>query len=186
MISREEQRLLLQLARKAIQTTLLKGRPLPGVQALSELLRGKRGVFVTLWMEGELRGCVGFPWPSKPLIESVQRAAIGAAFQDPRFPSLLWEELSHLEIEISVLSVLRPIKPSQVKVGVHGLLVRKGRRSGLLLPQVAMEYRWDKEVFLEQTCVKAGFAPGTSKEKIEIFSFEAQIFNEADTAASQA
>jgi AmmeMemoRadiSam system protein A len=180
MVSREDQQLLLQLARNAIQTTVQKGRKLPMVESLSPLLREKRGVFVTLWMEGELRGCIGFPFPVKPLAEAVQEAAVSAALQDPRFPPVRMEELSRVEIEISVLTPPKPTEPGRIQIGVHGLIARRGNRSGLLLPQVAMEYHWDKETFLQQTCVKAGLGPDDWKEKAEISSFEAQVFSESD------
>jgi uncharacterized protein len=179
MVSREDQKSLLQLARHAIQTTLQTGRRLPVVESLSPLLREKRGTFVTLWMEG-LRGCIGFPYPIKPLAEAVQEAAIGAALQDPRFPPVRAEELPSIEIEISVLTVPKAIEPRQIQIGVHGLIVSKGNRSGLLLPQVAMEYHWDVETFLRQTCVKAGLPEAAWKEKTDIFGFEAQVFSESD------
>ncbi len=179
MISSMDQKVLLELARHSIQTTLQKGRRLPVVESLSPLLREKRGTFVTLWME-ELRGCIGFPYPVKPLAEAVQEAAISAAFQDPRFPPVRAEELAQIEIEISVLTVPKAIEASQIQVGVHGLIVSRGNRSGLLLPQVAMEYHWDAQTFLEQTCVKAGLSPEAWKEKINLYAFEAQVFSEAD------
>ncbi len=179
MVSEKDQQLLLQLACYAIQTTIQKGRRLPTEESLSSLLREKRGTFVTLWAE-ELRGCIGFPYPVKPLAEAVQEAAVSAALQDPRFPPVRLEELSHLEIEISVLTVPKALEPSQIQVGVHGLIVSRGNRSGLLLPQVAMEYQWDAQTFLEQTCVKAGLPPDAWREKINLYAFEAQVFSEAD------
>ncbi len=180
MVPEKDQALLLQLSRNAIQTTARKGRQLPVVETLSPLLRQKRGVFVTLWKEGELRGCIGFPYPVKPLIEAVQEASVSAAFQDFRFPPVAENELSHLEIEISVLTQPRPIEPDQIKVGVHGLIVKKGNASGLLLPQVAMDYHWDPMTFLEQTCVKAGLPKTAWKKDCQITAFEAQIFCETD------
>jgi uncharacterized protein len=180
MVLDEEKALLLQLARNAIQTTVQRGRKLPAVESLSPLLREKRGVFVTLWLEGELRGCIGFPYPVRPLAEAVQEAAVGAALQDSRFPPVRPEELSRIEIEISVLTPPKPIEPRQVQIGVHGLIVSKGNRSGLLLPQVAMEYHWDAETFLSQACVKAGLPESAWKDKADLFSFEAQVFSEGD------
>ncbi len=184
MINEDDQRLLLQLARHAIQTTVQKGRRLPVVESLSPLLREKRGVFVTLW-EGELRGCIGFPYPVKPLAEAVQEAAVSAALQDPRFPPVRLEELTRIELEISVLTIPKAIKPSQIQVGVHGLVVSRGNRSGLLLPQVAMEYQWDAQTLLEQTCVKAGLEPDAWRGKINLSGFEAQVFGEADLKKKQ-
>jgi AmmeMemoRadiSam system protein A len=184
IVTMEDQKLLLQLARNAIQTTLPRGRKLPAVESLSTLLREKRGTFVTLWMEGELRGCIGFPYPIKPLGEAVQEAAIGAALHDPRFPVLRLEELVRVEIEISVLTVPKPMDPAKVKVGIHGLIVSRGNRSGLLLPQVAMDYGWSREAFLDQTCVKAGLPMGAWKQDAAVQAFEAQVFTEADVRGS--
>ncbi len=180
VVCEKDQELLLQLARNAIKTTVLKGRQLPVVHSLSQLLREKRGVFVTLWMEGELRGCIGFPYPVKPLGEAVQEAAICAALQDFRFPPVREEEVSRIEIEISVLTPPKEIKYDQLKVGIHGLIVSQGSRSGLLLPQVAMDYHWDTKTFLEQTCVKAGLPQNAWKEGAKLNAFEAQVFSEAD------
>jgi len=180
VITPQEQETLLQLARNAIHTTVRKGRQLPVVRPLSTLLREKRGVFVTLWKEGELRGCIGFPYPIKPLGEAVQEASVSAALQDFRFPPVTEEELSHLEIEISVLTPPHVIDPEKIKVGIHGLIVKKGNASGLLLPQVAMDYHWDAPTFLEQTCVKAGLPKTAWKKDCQILAFEAQIFTEAD------
>jgi AmmeMemoRadiSam system protein A len=178
--SEKDQELLLQLARNAIKTTVLKGRQLPVVHSLSPLLREKRGVFVTLWMEGELRGCIGFPYPVKPLGEAVQEAAICAALQDFRFPPVKEEEVSRIEIEISVLTPPKEIKADQVKVGIHGLIVSQGQRSGLLLPQVAMDYHWDSKTFLEQTSIKAGLPKNAWKDGAKLYAFEAQVFSEVD------
>jgi AmmeMemoRadiSam system protein A len=180
MVGEEDQKLLLSLARNAILTTLQKGRKLPPVESLSPILREKRGTFVTLWMEGELRGCIGFPYPQKPLVEAIQEAAVGAALQDPRFPMLRLEELARVLLEISVLTPPRPMDPQKVKIGIHGLIVRQGNRSGLLLPQVAMDYGWDREMFLDQTCVKAGLPKGVWRQKAEVLGFEAQVFAEID------
>jgi uncharacterized protein (TIGR00296 family) len=180
MVSETEKGLLLQLARNAIQTTVQKGRKLPMVESLSLLLRENRGVFVTLWMEGELRGCIGFPYPVKPMAEAVQEAAVCAALEDPRFPPVQAGELSQIELEISVLTPPKSISPEQIKVGIHGLIVTRGNRSGLLLPQVAIEYGWDAETFLSQTCLKAGLPQDAWKGKVSLYGFEAQVFNEDD------
>lgn len=179
MIPKAQQRTLLELARNAIQVALRKGPKPPAVEGLFPLLREKRGVFVTLWEE-DLRGCIGFPYPVKPLFLAVQEAAVSAALEDPRFPPLDLEELSLLQIEISVLTEPKPIEPEEVKIGVHGLIVRQGNRSGLLLPQVAMDHHWDAESFLSQTCVKAGLPPDTWKKRTGLFAFEAQVFSEGD------
>jgi len=179
MITKEEQKLLLELARHSILATLQKGRKLPAVESLSPRLREKRGVFVTLWSD-DLRGCIGFPYPVEPLVEAVQEAAVSAAIHDPRFPPVRSEEMSHISIELSVLTIPKEIEASQIKVGVHGLIVSKGNRSGLLLPQVAMEYGWDARTFLQQTCVKAGLPENAWMDKIKLMAFEAQVFGEED------
>jgi AmmeMemoRadiSam system protein A len=176
-VAEADQKLLLDLARNSIQTSFHRGSPMAPVEPLSGSLREKRGTFVTLWTEG-LRGCIGFPYPVKPLAQAVQEAAVAAAFQDPRFPPLAPEEWPQVGIEISVLTVPKSIDPSRIRVGIHGLIVNRGGRSGLLLPQVAMEYRWDAETFLGQTCVKAGLPSDAWKRGAEIFSFEAQVFGD--------
>lgn len=181
VITHHDKKLLVDVARSAMETTVKKGRKLPAVESLSPLLREKRGVFVTLWLEGELRGCIGLPYPVKALIEAVQEAAISAALQDFRFPPVREEELSRIEVEISVLTEPKPIGADEVKVGIHGLIIRQGGRSGLLLPQVAMDYKWDAKTFLEQTCVKAGLSPEAWKGKVQLLAFEAQVFTEAET-----
>lgn len=160
----------------------MTGRRPKKVEVLSPLLREKRGVFVTLLQEDALRGCVGFPYPTKPLAVAGQEAAYSAAFEDSRFPPLDPRELEGLEFEISVLSVPEPIKPEQVKIGVHGLLVKKGIRSGLLLPQVAFDERWSVEEFLSQTCRKASLSLDAWKKGAELLGFEAQIFGDVDLA----
>ncbi|MGH7739415.1 MAG: AmmeMemoRadiSam system protein A [bacterium] len=180
MVKEEDQKLLLDLARNAIQTTLQKGRKLPAVESLRPILREKRGTFVTLWMEGELRGCIGFPYPQKPLVEAIQEAAVGAAIHDSRFPMVRLEELARIWVEISVLTLPQPLDPEKLKIGVHGIIVRQGTRSGLLLPQVAMDYGWDSETFLDQACLKAGLPKGSWRRKAEVLGFEAQIFGEID------
>ncbi len=180
MVTPEDQLLLLQLARNAIQTTVQKGRKLPAVHSLSPVLREKRGVFVTLWLEGELRGCIGLPYPIKTVIEAVQESAVSSALHDPRFVPVRFEELAHIEIEISVLTLPKPILPEKVVIGVHGLIATLGNRSGLLLPQVAMEYHWDRETFLDQTCLKAGLPKDSWRDRAELLGFEAQVFSESD------
>ena len=179
MVSEKDQQLLLQLARYAIQTTIQKGRRLPTVESLSSLLREKRGTFVTLWAE-ELTRLHRISLSG----EALGRGGSGSRRQrrpaGPTLSPVRLEELSHLEIEISVLTVPKALEPSQIQVGVHGLIVSRGNRSGLLLPQVAMEYQWDAQTFLEQTCVKAGLPPDAWREKINLYAFEAQVFSEAD------
>ena len=118
---------------------------------------GIRGAFVSLHRRGQLRGCIGYIEAVKPLLQTVMEMAPAAAFQDPRFRPVQADELADLEIEISVLTPMRLIKsPDEIEVGKHGLYIVKGQNRGLLLPQVASQYHWDRQTFLEQTCHKAG------------------------------
>jgi uncharacterized protein len=148
----------------------------------SAILQEKRGAFVTLKKRGHLRGCIGYIKAVKPLWETVQELAVAAAFHDPRFPSLKAEELKDLTFEISVLSPLQRIKElEEIEVGRHGLYVVRGYNSGLLLPQVAVEYGWDRETFLTETCCKAGLSPQAWRDKeTEIYIFSADYFGDAD------
>ncbi|MBN2554006.1 MAG: AmmeMemoRadiSam system protein A [Spirochaetales bacterium] len=174
----KEKQILLKTAREAISARLEKRRP--RYPEPTEILKKKCGAFVTLHEHGSLRGCIGFVIPSKPLIETVAETAQSSAFNDPRFPPLTEGELKDIEIEISVLSPLRRIESvGEIEVGVHGIMLRSGFRSGLLLPQVATEYGWDRDTFLTHTCYKAGL-PGdcwrAADTEIEVFS--AVVFGE--------
>ena len=129
-------------------------------------------------IQGRLRGCIGHLVGGKPIYLTVAEMARAAAFEDPRFPALKLAEFDMLDIEISILSPLMPCPDSeQVEVGRHGLLIRKGGNSGLLLPQVATEWNWDRKTFLEQTCRKAGL-PSTAWREPDsrLFWFEAEVF----------
>jgi AmmeMemoRadiSam system protein A len=135
--------------------------------------------FVTITREGELRGCIGYMNPIKPLAEAVAYCAASAATADPRFPPVIAEELPHLRLEISVLSPLRVIEdPALVQVGIHGLFISQGGRHGLLLPQVATEFGWDRETFLRQTCLKAGLPADAWKHGAEIQVFTVDHFTD--------
>ena len=180
ILNESDQKALLSLARETVREGARAGRMPQGPDVATPLLKSKRGVFVTLHQEGALRGCIGFPYPVKPLVEACREAAFAAAFEDPRFPRVVEEEVDGLEFEISVLSPPEPIRPEDVRVGVHGLYFRQGSRSGLLLPQVATEYGWTAGEFLSQTCRKAGLPPDAWKAGGDLFGFEAQIFNETD------
>lgn len=150
--------LLLTLARQAIETYLHDGKRIhyPDEPWLKE----KKGVFVTLRKHGMLRGCIGYPEAILPLGEALIRAAISAATQDPRFPPVSIDELPHIKLEVSVLSPLEPVSSiDEVEVGRHGLVVIRGDHRGLLLPDVAVEYGWDRETFLAHTCMKADLEP---------------------------
>ncbi len=140
----------------------------------------KAGAFVTIEIDHRLRGCVGYIQSNEPLFDTVSKAAISAAMHDSRFSPLTKTELEHIELEISVLSPMSKVDdPGRIVPGEHGLMIESGYHHGLLLPQVATEYGWDRETFLEQTCVKAGL-PKNAWERPEsvIYAFTALVFNE--------
>ncbi len=173
----DEKTILHSIARDAIESRL-QGKPLPPLPALTPTLEQHRGAFVTLTKNGGLRGCIGLIQAVRPLASSVQEMALAAAFQDPRFPPLSSEEWPLIEIEISALTPFTQIKDfSEIKIGTHGLYIQKGPYSGLLLPQVATEYGWNREEFLQQTCLKAGLPPNAYKDSdAKIYLFSADIF----------
>jgi uncharacterized protein len=174
--SPDERRLLLDLAHRAIESALAK-KPLDSTPP-SEHLAEHRGAFTTLHVHSELRGCIGYVLPVSSLYQTIIDTARAAAFDDPRFQPVTIEEAAYLRIEISVLSPMRPIRPDDVVVGKHGLLVTMGTRRGLLLPQVPLEWDWDRESFLAQTCIKAGLAPDACQRGAELFGFTAEVFGE--------
>jgi len=172
---------LLRLARETIEGRLA-GETRPPTPPPPGPLTENRGAFVTLSKRGELRGCIGHVVGFEPLWRSVMENAINAAFQDPRFPPLEAPELPGIEIEISALTPLRPVEsPEEIQVGVHGVMIERGPFRGLLLPQVPIEYGWDRETFLDHTCRKAGLPPGSWRDpstRIEVFS--ADVFSEKE------
>lgn len=171
---------LLKIARKSIEARVL-GKPMPQFSASSPVLGEKRGAFVTLTEGGELRGCIGHIVATLPLYKTVSEMAMAAATEDPRFPPLTREELDRIAIEISVLTPLRKITdPEDIEVGRDGIYLEKGFNRGLLLPQVATEYGWDRYEFLDHTCRKAGLPAGSWREGATIQAFSAQVFNEAE------
>jgi AmmeMemoRadiSam system protein A len=174
----DEERFLLDLARRALDHYFRTGENLhPSVD--NPKFREKRGAFVTLKVDGELRGCVGYPMPYKPLAEAVAEMAVAAASQDFRFESLTPEELTRTRIEISVLSLPVPVKdPKAVEVGRDGIIVSKGFNQGLLLPQVPLEHGWDRETYLRHGCLKAGIGPDEWKKGAKLEVFTAQVFSE--------
>ena len=137
-----------------------------------------RGVFTSLHLVGELRGCVGYVLPICSLYRAVAETARAAAFDDTRFYPVTLEEAPHLEIELSVLTVPQPIQAEAIEVGRHGLLISMGGRRGLLLPQVPVEHNWDRTTFLEQTCRKAGLPLEAWKKGATIEAFTAEVFGE--------
>ena len=130
---------------------------------------------MTIKKNGNLRGCIGNIQPIMPLYQSVIKNAVAACSADPRFPPMKKEELKDIDVEISILSPLKLLKDvKDIQVGKHGLVIRKGAQGGILLPQVATEYGWDRETFLEQLCMKAGLPRGSWKDA-ELYSFTAEI-----------
>jgi AmmeMemoRadiSam system protein A len=178
-LSPADKQLLLQVARGSIASQL-KGKAAAPVEATSPVLKECRGAFVSLHRRGQLRGCIGYIEAVKPLLQTVREMAPAAAFNDPRFRPLQPDELADLEIEISVLTPLRLVKNlDEIEVGQHGLYIVKGLNRGLLLPQVATQYRWDRQTFLEQTCTKAGLPSNAWKDSgTQIFIFQAEIFTD--------
>ena len=174
-----QRRALLTLARAAIAARL-DNRPPPRLEIASGVLDEPRAVFVTLTLDGALRGCIGHVEPIEPLWQSVCSNAVAAAFRDPRFPPLAHDELDRARIEISVMSPLERLRdPSSVIVGTHGLIVERGHARGLLLPQVAHDLRWDRQTFLEHTCRKAGLDPSCWRDpQTVIFTFTVEYFEE--------
>lgn len=177
----QEKDLLLDIVKSTIDGKV-NNKNIPKITVDSATLQEKRGAFVTLKKRGHLRGCIGYIKAVKPLWETVQEMAVAAAFHDPRFPSLKPEELKDLSLEISVLSPLQRIKKiNEIEVGKHGLYIVRGYNSGLLLPQVAVEYGWDRETFLRETCYKAGLSSEDWMDKeTEIYIFSAEYFGAAD------
>ncbi len=180
-LTTKEKTLLLDIVKKTIAAKV-NNKEISKVTIDSATLQEKRGAFVTLKKRGHLRGCIGYIKAVKPLWETVQEMAVAAAFHDPRFPSLKAEELKDLTFEISVLSPLRRVANiEEIEVGRHGLYLVRGYNSGLLLPQVATEYGWDRETFLAETCCKAGLPPQAWLDKdTEIYIFSADYFGAAD------
>ncbi len=176
-ITFDDQKLLLQYARAVLRSKLYS-EPAPAVPHLASRLRC--GVFVTLKENGELRGCIGRLRSELSLCETVAEMAWAAASEDPRFMPVRKDELSLLKIEITLLSPLEPIEPKDIEVGRHGLLISAQGRSGVLLPQVPLEFGWDRETFLTQLCRKAGLSPDAWKSpSTSLFGFEGFVFSES-------
>jgi AmmeMemoRadiSam system protein A len=173
---------LLLKARRAIATAIgatPAADPIPGPESLipEDFLAG---AFVTLRMKGRLRGCIGYPEPERPLVEVVERCAVSAAISDPRFPPLSAAEWKDVDLELSVLGPIEPVQDIRdVIIGRDGLIAEFGRRRGLLLPQVAIEWKWDAVEFASQTCIKAGLPPDAWKKGAKLFKFEAEVFSES-------
>jgi len=189
-LSLEEGKFLVELARKTVEEYLKSKKRISVPENIPKKLLQICGVFVTINSvkngEKELRGCIGYPYPTTPLAQAVIDSAISSATQDPRFYPLSLRELGHVVFEISVLTppqlieVEKPSEyPNKIKVGKDGLIAERGIFKGLLLPQVPVEWKWDEEEFLCQCCIKAGLSPdGWLLEGTKIYKFQAIIFEE--------
>jgi AmmeMemoRadiSam system protein A len=178
LVTPEEQKTLLQIARESIIEAVSAGN-VGAKQTGSGNLLLKRGCFITIKMQGRLRGCIGIFTSDKPLHATVREMAIAAATQDPRFYPMVQEELGDFGLEISILSPLKKIESiEEIRVGIHGLYIEKNLFRGVLLPQVASEHGWDRITFLAQTCLKAGLETDAWKNDADIYIFSAQVFGE--------
>jgi len=180
-LNADDKKALLQLARSSIECAVQE-RPLPNPDKLKQNLHEPCGAFVTVRVSGELRGCYGYVNAYYPLAQSVQEVAVRAALEDPRFEHVVTEELSAMELEVSVLEA--PIKVErieEIEVGIHGLIIETRLNRGLLLPSVPVEYGWDREEFLNHTALKAGLPMNAWKNKnVSLFKFTALVFSESD------
>ena len=181
MLSHQQRSQLLKTAREAIAAVLEGRRPEIDIAEFDEVLRRPAGAFVSLHDKGgDLRGCIGSIVPVAPLCQAVVSSAVSAAFRDPRFYPLTKEELANVELEISVMGPIEVVRDvAEIEVGRDGLIVTKGRNTGLLLPQVATDFGWDRDTFLSHTCTKAGL-PGDAWRSPEtrIERFSAEVFSE--------
>ncbi len=174
----EEQKALLQIARDTI-VDYVTNQNVPVLVATSPGLNLHSGCFVTLKKQGELRGCIGNFVSAQPLYLLVQEMAISAATRDPRFYPMKKDDLHEFSIDISVLSPLtKATSVEEIQVGVHGIYIIKGSYRGVLLPQVATEYGWSRDQFLQHTCIKAGLPENAWQGECDIYIFSAQVFGE--------
>jgi AmmeMemoRadiSam system protein A len=176
--SQEERVLLLKVAHEAIESAV-NGRKI-SFDPPSPHLAEPRGAFTTLYLSGQLRGCVGYVLPILPVYRAVAETARAAAEEDSRFEPVRPEEAAQLEISLSILSLLQPVAAEQVEIGRHGLVVTMAGRRGLLLPQVPVEHHWDRITFLEQTCRKAGLPMDAWQRGATLESFTAEVFGDAE------
>jgi len=189
-LSQEEGEFLVKLARETVTQYLKNGKTLKPPKETPAKLFQQCGVFVTIntshGLERNLRGCIGYPYPTSPLVEAVIDSAINASTQDPRFDPITLDELGNVVFEVSVLTPPELVKTSnpkeyvkQIKVGEDGLIIERGYHKGLLLPQVPIEWGWAEEEFLCQCCMKAGLSPDSWLTKdAKIYKFRAIIFDE--------
>ena len=186
MVSLDQAKELINLARDSIKSGFSGNKPRVNSKLKSEFSE-LSGAFVTLTLNKQLRGCIGFTEPVYPLYEAIINAAQSAAFKDPRFPGLTKEEFEHIVIEVSVLSAPARVEVrnpeeyySKIQIGKDGLMIIGTFSSGLLLPQVAVEYKWDVKTFLEQTCVKAGLQANSylDFDNCRVYKFQSEVFSE--------
>ena len=178
LVNEESRKHLLARARAAIARAIGAERETTVADAMPESFRA--GAFVTLRVRGQLRGCIGYPEPALPLIEVVEHCAVSAAVSDPRFAPVSVSEWSSVDLEISVLGPIEVVTSiDEVEVGKHGLIIEFGSRRGLLLPQVATEWKWDAAEFASQTCVKAGLPRNAWQTGAHLYKFEAEVFGES-------
>jgi AmmeMemoRadiSam system protein A len=186
MLSQPQRRTLLRIARDSIRASLDGSRLDLSGYPVDDILAQPSGAFVTLNTHaGALRGCIGSIRAVAPLYQAVSQSAVHAAFRDPRFFPVTRDEFDGLHLEISVMGPIeRVAEVGEIVVGRDGLIVSSGSYAGLLLPQVAREYGWTRDVFLSQTCVKAGLAPNAwQSPATRIERFYAEVFGEQDTDA---
>ncbi len=176
MLNSTQKQCLLDYAMAVIRNKVV-GSPCPAPE--DEAYQVKRGIFVSLHIDGALRGCIGYILPYKSIVESVKEMAVAAAFRDPRFPPVSKSELPDLQVEISILSEMIPVDdPSEIQIGRDGLYVDHPEGSGLLLPQVAVEWNWDVPQFLKHLENKAGLPAGALRDpESELFRFSAEVFS---------
>ena len=178
LLTKKEQRKLLKIARDTIVSSVSSGK-MPVIENASIGLNMCSGCFVTIKQRGELRGCIGNFVSDQPLYRLVQEMAVSAATRDPRFYPMKPHDLDDFQIDISVLSPLVKVASvEEIRVGVHGIYIVKGSYRGVLLPQVASEYGWDRDQFLRHTCIKAGLPENAWQGPCEIYIFSAQVFGE--------
>jgi len=183
VLNDKEKKILINIAKETIKAHL-DSNVQPDFYYKQKALNEEVGAFVTLKIEGKLRGCIGMLIAKEPLYVTVSEMAQQAAFHDPRFEVLKNEEYDALKVEISVLTPFKKIDSiDEIEVGKHGLMISRGYNSGLLLPQVATEYAWDKNTFLEHACIKAGLSIDAWKENdVEICVFSAEVFGSEETS----
>jgi len=186
-LAEREKKILLGVARRALERAAQAGETLEASSLpADEIFTQTGGAFVTLRLRSRLRGCIGQLASEIPLIEVVTYCARTAALEDPRFQPVRAEQVSEIDIELSILSPLKDAAPSEIEPGKHGLFITRGQQRGLLLPQVAVEFRWTAERFIEEACVKAGLESEAWKDpatRLQVFT--ADVFSESKLEAER-